>query len=367
MTHRGEGRPLPERVPLHHRAQAVRDLRPDSYAVVMATGIVAIAASQAGMAWVSWGLSQIAQAAYAVVWLFTLARLIFAGRRMIEDLRSPTRCAGFLTVVAATCVLGSQVLILSGDRRAAASLWVLGAGLWLLLMYTVFAAAIVRHPKPALTAGLDGSWLMAVVATQSLSVLGTLIAPGWGLAQPPGLFVTLNLYLLGCMLYVPIIVVILYRLLFLPLAPAALSPTYWINMGAVAISTLAGALLIAAAPQSAVLHEILPVLRAVTLSLWTLGTWWIPLLVILGVWRHLGRRVPLTYEFGYWSMVFPLGMYTACSFELARVTGIPLFRDIAGGFIYAALAAWVWAFAGLLRTMARGRVMPARGAADRVR
>jgi len=348
-----------------YAARGVRDLRPDSYAFVMATGIMALAASQARMTSVSWTLFQITRAAYAVLWFLTLARLGFYARRMAADLISPTRSAGVLTVVAATCVLGSQYILLARDRGTAFFLWTLGTVLWLMLVYTFFAAAMVREPKPPMASGLDGSWLMVVVATQSVSLLGTLVASGWGPRQPLGLFVTLALYLLGCTLYVPIIVMIIYRLLFLRVTPADLSPPYWISMGALAISTLAGAVLADAAPGEARLDEMLPVLKALTLSLWAMGTWWIPLLVILGVWKHVRWGVPLTYNPDYWAMIFPLGMYTASTFELARVTGMTFLGDIAHVFIYVALAAWVWAFVGLVRGLAAPAIALARGGYQR--
>ena len=344
-----------------YAARGIRDLRPDSYAFVMATGIMALAASQAELVSVSWALFQIARAAYAGLWLLTLARLAFHARRMVADLISPTRSAGVLTVVAATCVLGSLYILLARDRGTAFFLWTLGAVLWLMLMYTFFAAAMVREPKPALTSGLDGSWLMVVVATQSVSLLGTLVVSGWGPERPLGLFVTLALYLLGCALYVPIIVMILYRLLFLQVTPADLSPPYWISMGSLAISTLAGAVLAGAAPGEAGLREVLPVLRALTLALWAMGTWWIPLLVFLGAWKHLLWGVPLTYTSEYWAMIFPLGMYTASTFELAQVTGMIFLGGIAHVFIYAALAGWCWAFVGLVRGLAMSAVALVQG------
>ena len=52
------------------------------------------------------------------------------------------------------------------------------------------------------------------------------------------------------MLYIWIISLIFYRYTFFAMEPSDLAPPYWINMGAVAISTLAGALLVAAPHSS---------------------------------------------------------------------------------------------------------------------
>jgi len=49
----------------------------------------------------------------------------------------------------------------------------------------------------------------------------------------------LSAYLLGAMLYILFIALILYRWRFLSMQPEKLSPPYWINMGALAITTLA--------------------------------------------------------------------------------------------------------------------------------
>jgi hypothetical protein len=73
-------------------------------------------------------------------------------------------------------------------------------------------------------------------------------------------------------------------------------PPYWINMGALAITTLAGARLILSSKSWDVLHDLQPFIIGFTLFFWATGTWWIPLLVIVGFWRHVVQRVPLTYD-----------------------------------------------------------------------
>ena len=73
------------------------------------------------------------------------------------------------------------------------------------------------------------------------------------------------------------------------------------------------------------------------------------MLVILGVWRHVYRRFPLRYDPLYWGAVFPLGMYTACTYRLSQVLGIEFLERVPRAFVYVALAAWLAAFAGWAR------------------
>lgn len=141
--------------------------------------------------------------------------------------------------------------------------------------------------------------------------------------------------------------------MFLPLLPGDLTPPYWINMGAMAISTLAGVRLVNEAARMALLTELLPFLKGMTLFFWATATWWIPILLALGVWRHIYRRVPLTYDHGFWAAVFPLGMYTVCTQNLVRVFELPFLGPIADVFVWIALIAWGVTFAGLVWHVAR--------------
>jgi tellurite resistance protein TehA-like permease len=337
-------------------APSVRDLPPNIFAIVMATGIVALAVNAAG--WPTGGrvLFWVGAAAYAVLWVLAAAKLARHRSAVRADLSSHARAPGYFTVVAATGVLGSGSVLLYGSLEAGLALWVVAIVLWVFLSYTILPALIEAEEKPELEKGLSGVWLLTVVATQSICVLGCLVAPHLPSgAVGQGLFAALCFWLVGGMLYLWLIALIFYRIMFRPLTAAELSPPYWINMGAMAISTLGGVSLASAARGSELLAELMPFLKGLTLMFWATATWWLPLLLMLGFWRHGVKRYPLTYDHGYWGAVFPLGMYAVCTLRLAREFGFPFLTPLGEAFAWISLVAWSATAVGLVRRVARRR------------
>lgn len=329
--------------------RAARDLAPGAFALVMATGIVSTAAQLLGWETVSWALFALNVGFYLVLVALLATRCIRFPGRIREDFRSHARSAGFLTTVAGTGVLGAELLLRVWLPGVALALWLLAILLWLGLVYGFFGVLTVLPEKPPLHQGLNASWMLLVVSTQSVSLLGTLLSPTLGASGEMVLAFATGMFLLGSMFYLVLFSLILYRFLFFPLDAAGLSPPYWINMGAVAITTLAGSLLILRAPASQLVPELLPFLRGYTLLFWVTASWWFPLLLALGAWRHLLRRIPIEYDVQYWSMVFPLGMYTVATLRLTEALDWPFLRPLPHAVGYVALLAWVFAFAGLLR------------------
>jgi tellurite resistance protein TehA-like permease len=250
-------------------------------------------------------------------------------------------------------MLGSQWLVIAGAWRLAAGLWLAGIALWATITYTVFPLLTVKAEKPSLADGINGGWLVSVVAAQSVAALGSQLASGFGTLAPQMLMFCLTMWLGGGMLYIWIISLIFYRYTFFAMQPSDLAPPYWINMGAVAISTLAGSLLVLAAPYSPIVRDVLPFVKGLTLMFWATATWWIPMLIILGVWRHVYSRFPLRYDPLYWGAVFPLGMYTVSTFRLSQALDAPFLLGIPRVFVVIALAAWTLAFIGLAGRIVR--------------
>lgn len=329
-------------------------LSPAYFGMVMATGIVSLATHLMGMQAVASALFVLNCVVYVVLWLLTLLRMVRYPRRFFGDLIDHLRGPGFFTVVAGTCVLGSQFVLLAAEYRIAMMLWGWAAVLWVGLTYAIFTGFTVKEHKPSLQQGISGAWLLAVVATQSIAVLGALLAAH--VAQPYRLemnFLALSMWLWGGMLYIWMMSLIFYRYTFFSFSPSDLSPPYWINMGAMAISALAGSLLILNSHDAPFLLSQLPFIKGFTVFYWATGTWWIPMLLLLGVWRHVYRRFPLRYDPLYWGAVFPLGMYATSTHQMIDAMGLEFLRFLPRVFAYVALAAWTTAFVGLVHYLLR--------------
>ena len=115
----------------------LRTLHPAYFALVMATGIVSVAAQLLGIPVVPKALLAINIASYVVLVVLSVLRIARYPREVFADLIDHQRGVGFFTVVAATSVLGSQLVIVAKHQTFAFALWIATLVLWLVLIYAV--------------------------------------------------------------------------------------------------------------------------------------------------------------------------------------------------------------------------------------
>lgn len=287
-------------------------MQPGSFALVMATGIVSVGAAEAGRPVLSWTLFAVGAAAY-----LTLAAL-FAVRG------GELRRVEALTFVAGSGVLGAR-LALAGDLRPALGLWALAAAACAALSVPVLRDLVRRGE-----ARRSGSALLAVVAPQSLAVLGAIL--GRRLHTTVLTETAEALWAAGLLVYALLAPAIGLRVVRAARGLGAFRGDDWIAMGALAIATVA-------ASELALAHA--------ALVLWVATTAALALVLAAEL-----RSGPRSYEAERWATVFPLGMYAVASYATATVAPYRWLTELGLAAFWVALVAW--ALTGL--AMGRSRV-----------
>ncbi|SDK75922.1 tellurite resistance/C4-dicarboxylate transporter family protein [Lacicoccus qingdaonensis] len=324
-----------------------RHLFPGYFAMVMATGALSLSLWYVGLGIAAELLIYLNIFIYIILLSLNVIRLLLNTDEFIRDIADHGKGPGFFTLIAGTEVLGTQLVVIKGLIVWGFFFWSIAFLLWIILMYTFFTLIIVKKVKPMIDESINGGWLLVVVSTQSIAVLGTLIAPGMGMFGEIILFISLCHFLLGCMLYLNIIAFIIYRLMFVHIEETSLKPPYWINMGALAITTLAGSILLIHGMGSGIIMDLEIFIKGFTLFFWVLGTWWVPLLITLGIWRHIVRRYPLSYTPEMWAMAFPVAMYTVGTIHLSIMLEMEFLMLIPYITIFAAAGVWLAVMTGM--------------------
>jgi tellurite resistance protein TehA-like permease len=323
----------------------VRTLFPGYFAMVMATGIIAIGCKQQDLTRVADALYVIAAITYAVLAVLLAWRAIRFPTQLAADITSHAKGFAFLTTVAATNVLGSASAIIHNLWTPAWILWWLSLALWAFFVYATLFAVVLKGPKPGLAKGINGTWFLLTVATESIVVLGALL-----LARHPSdllAFALTAAFTLGLVLYVIVMTMVFLRWTFSELEPTEADPPAWIAAGAVAITVLAGSNLLGSQAASARIERLAPFIEGIVVLAWATATFWFPLMVAIGIWRHLINRVPLRYHPSYWALVFPLGMYGAATFKMRAALQLNSLSWLPRATLAIAAIAWTAAFVGL--------------------
>jgi tellurite resistance protein TehA-like permease len=181
-------------------------------------------------------------------------------------------------------------------------------------------------------------WLLATVATEGLAILLAHLSSALR-------WLAIALWALGGALYVIIMALLARRLARSRLTPYELTPDWWIVMGAPAIFALGAATLDRGGLSSPI--------GVLGLAAWALASVWIPMLVGAELWR--ARTLPPRFRPERWTMVFPLGMYSACGQLGGRVLGLSWMHAIGRGWLAVALAGWLAVAAGEVRFAFRPR------------
>ncbi len=330
---------------------SLRTLNPGYFAFVMATGIVSVGLLNNGWTLASDILMVICAIGWVVLAILYLARLVKFRKEMVGDFCNPASAFAFFTIVAGTNVLGTR-LAMAGQLNLALGILVLGFLLWLVLGYGIPWAAFFGSAEHPILKQSNGTWLIWTVATQSVAVLAATLEPHFSSIARELALIAVFCWAVGCGIYVVMIITLHIRLIMLKPDPKDFNTPYWISMGALAITILAGGkiTMMTSAPMvDATRH----VVSATSALCWAVGTWLIPPILAVGYWRHIKHRIPLNYQAPLWSMVFPLGMYAVSSDVIGQAVDLPIVMFIGHWEIWVAFAVWIVVFFGLIKNLTR--------------
>jgi tellurite resistance protein TehA-like permease len=323
-------------------------LFPGYFAMVMATGIVATGCEIEGAGWLADVLYAVAATTYVVLVVLLAARIVRYPRRVLADAANHSKGFAFLTTVAGTNVLGAASGVIHGWWTLTWVLWWVSLALWAVSVYTTLIAVVIGSHKPGLESGINGTWFLLTVSVQSIAVVAALLLPrheGDALA-----FAGLAAFTLGIVLYMIVMTMVFLRWTFQPFEPTEADPPAWIAAGAVAITVLAGSNLLLARGASARLDRVAPFVEGLVVLAWATATFWFPLMIAIGVWRHLVHRVPLRYHPSFWALVFPLGMYGVATARMRTAIELDALAFLPDVTLVVAGVAWAATFVGLVAT-----------------
>lgn len=340
----------------------------------MSTGIISIAFRELGVDAVAWLLAVFNVGCYFLLLVLFGARTVLFPTRVVAELQNRERHWGTLTFIVGTNPLGAQFVFFFDAIGVATGLWLTTVVATPLLLYYLFATEVIGARKVEVSERIDGAFLLVIVCMQSLAILGGLLSDT--LMSYASWIVLLSMSYFGAVyvLYFVIVTIVTYRLLDGNVRPKDWTGPYWITMGAAAITTLAGSTLGPRLESIPAWEPYAPVILGVTFLAWAIASWWIPLLLAVDAWKFVtgdvdgrppvwvlafpwsrlgfGRRLH-TYASTAWGRVFPMGMYTACTLNLAGISTFNLLGTIPTYWGWFALVVWLFTFLGMVRAVVR--------------
>lgn len=318
-------------------AEAVQTLTPGYFALTMASGIISVGLELEGFHALSSALIVICAASYAVILVVSLVRLVRFREDMRRDFMNPARAFGFFTFVAGTNVLGVRLGMMGWPGATA-----------LLLVVAVLAWVVLGRDERPVVKDANGTWFIWCVASRSVAVAAASVEPLAGPEWRATLaLVAVVAWSVGLILYAAVGIFVSLRLMTYPIRPEDLRPQYFVAMGAMAISVLAGARIVEMAGTPMV-DATRGLVAGSSVVFWAFASWLFPVFLAAGWWRHVIHRVPLAFEPGLWSVIFPLGMYAVAGIYLGRADRLPIVAFIGRAELWVAVAAFLATFAGML-------------------
>lgn len=316
------------------------------FSAVMATTMTAFACQLYGYNKISQYFFIAGLVIFLSVIVFMIARMVLFYKDTLHEILNPEKTLYFYTIAGTVNLAGVCLSKIFHLYTTAHIFWYAATGLWMTISFTSFSVLFLyqKAEDRKIEDVLHGGWLFAVLGTQSTAFLGTLVAEH---ATRHTIFIQLfsfALWSIGACLYLIFVSIIFLRLFFSRFSDITTISPYWMNIGAAAATALAGASLyqhiqIAGGPFS----DLLPFLKGFSLFFWSVGLWWLPLLLILAIVKRINDTEGVMFTVGYWEIALTPGLYANGTFLLAGLFEGHYLPMLSKCFSVAAVALWCFA------------------------
>lgn len=305
----------------------------------MATGILSIAAADHHYSRISETLGVIASLGLLVLVVLISGAAAVKRRLVSWDLTDPDVTLRLFAFVAACAVLDSRV---ASHPVVARTLGAVALSCWLVLI-ALSARNMSAYRWTVLRDHAHGAWELASVGTSGLAIVMAQVTHYTG--HRWWLTIAVPVWVSAIGIYLLMTFLILWRAIAERQDRDGFEPDTWILMGALAIATLAGDDIHQLGPDG-----LTDSVRTVTVITWIAATLWIPPLMYFGLHRISQRPEALRAGGAWWTLVFPLGMYSVATDAMAAELHLRSMQTVSLVFFWNALAAWlIVVIAGLLR------------------
>lgn len=330
----------------------VEKLTPGYFAFVMASGIISLGLKLVGADLLSAAFFVVCGVGYVALCILNLWRFVSFRHAMASDFTDPKRAFGFFTFVAGTNVLGARAAA-AGWYELASVLLAVSVVVWIVLGYVIPWSAVLGQERRPVVALANGTWFIWVVASQSVAVSAATLEVWSDSARQYLAILAIFSWSIGVFLYAASGMIVTLRIMLYELDPVEFDPPYWVSMGAVAITVVAGARIVEM-DSAPMVDATRGLVAGASVMFWAFATWLIPVLIAVGMWRHWIRKVPLRYEATLWSMIFPLGMYAVAGIYLGRADLLPVVEWIGSRWLWVAVCAWLIVGLSMVTSIVRG-------------
>ncbi len=348
----------------------IRNYHPANFAMVMATGIMSIAFETLDFHLIARILFALNLILYFILCIILATRLMISLSNFIKNSKSLRHAFVSLTFVVGTNTIGIQLIVFNHATELALILWFIALTCWFVCIYLIILGFISIQKWSILLETVNGTALLIVVSTVSISLLGIYLLDAKDVDLNYPYLVATGLWILGVILYLIIATILFYLLFFKKFELKNWNAPYWICMGAAAIITLTGSELVIRMPFMQEGGITQGIILWMTIFAWGIGTVWIPYLLLMDIRKFthmdLVTSVPMwikifpwsrlafgkqfhSYESSSWSRVFPMGMYMTSTLILSKTINLGLLAIIPPYWGWFALLIWLLTFIGMLR------------------